>query len=221
MGSAAKPASSDGFLLTKWSSKPARGKIERARNNQRRHRERVKCHVADLESRLAQTQLELQKALSTIDGLRREAEECQPSTSASDNENTTSALAKSKIHWANIAHYSPILSSQPSSTLLPQVSASIGTLLLRGASNVEEQNAYEVLSGDEQGSACLQPPDPEESTTRCRDAYRLIADLNYQGLESSTLHKWLQPGFRSASAKDDSCRVENKLLFALLDYVSS
>lgn len=55
--------------VTKWSSKPADHNAVRQRNNQRRHRERVKLHIAQLGSRLEETERELQKALATIERL--------------------------------------------------------------------------------------------------------------------------------------------------------
>jgi hypothetical protein len=67
----------------------------------------------------------------------------------------------------------------------------------------------------------MQQSDPKESTTRYRDAFRIIAEQNYACLEFSTVCGWLQSGFRQASAEEDGCRVKNNLLFALLDYISS
>jgi hypothetical protein len=59
-------------MMSKWSAKPADYKAARLRNNQRRHRERVKCRIAELEARLAVTQLQLEKALARITDLSNE-----------------------------------------------------------------------------------------------------------------------------------------------------
>jgi hypothetical protein len=59
-------------MMSKWSAKRADHKAARLRNNQRRHRERVKCHIAELEARLAATQLQLDKALARITDLSNE-----------------------------------------------------------------------------------------------------------------------------------------------------
>ncbi|KPM34829.1 hypothetical protein AK830_g11746 [Neonectria ditissima] len=173
----------DGVLLTKWSSKPADHKIVRVRNNQRRHRERVKSRIADLESRLAETQLELQRALSTIERLTAEPGHA--------------ACHRSTIAPGDADRNTPLLGCASSTT------------------------TTETWSVDEESCCDLNPPGPEESTTRCRDAYKIIAEQNYAGLDAFTLREWLQPGFRGASAKDDGCRVENGLLFSLLDHISS
>jgi hypothetical protein len=65
------------------------------------------------------------------------------------------------------------------------------------------------------------PPRTSESTTRCRDAYMMIAEQNFAGLDASTVCNWLRPGFRRPAATQDGCRVNNQFLFALLDHVSS
>jgi hypothetical protein len=66
----------------------------------------------------------------------------------------------------------------------------------------------------------LLPLGPGDSTTRCRDAYIMIAQQNYRGLEVSAIRGWLGPGFRGAIIKGDGCRVGTDLLFALLDFIS-
>lgn len=58
--------------MSKWSAKPADYNAARLRNNQRRHRQKVKDHVAELESRLSETQLQLDHALSRIAELSAE-----------------------------------------------------------------------------------------------------------------------------------------------------
>jgi uncharacterized membrane-anchored protein YhcB (DUF1043 family) len=59
-------------MMSRWSAKPADYNAARLRNNQRRHRKRVKDHVAELESRLSETQLQLDQALSRIAELSAE-----------------------------------------------------------------------------------------------------------------------------------------------------
>lgn len=52
--------------LIKWSSKLAPDKNSQSRVNQRRHRERARARLADLESRLAATQSQLEQAQGQI-----------------------------------------------------------------------------------------------------------------------------------------------------------
>jgi hypothetical protein len=64
------------------------------------------------------------------------------------------------------------------------------------------------------------PLNPPESTTLCSQAYILIAQQNFRGLSSQSIVSWLNEGFRRATARGEGCRVENGLLFGLLDFVS-
>lgn len=50
-------------LTSKWSSRPKRDDAARVRENQRRHRDRVKCRISDLERQLAETRKALDEAL--------------------------------------------------------------------------------------------------------------------------------------------------------------
>lgn len=77
------------------------------------------------------------------------------------------------------------------------------------------------MRGENKYSCAIKPPTTAESTTRCRDAYRIIVEQNYADVDQATISQWLQPGFRAPITSGDGCRVENKLLFALLDFVSS
>jgi hypothetical protein len=85
------------------------------------------------------------------------------------------------------------------------------------------QRAVHFESGpevEEQDCCDLQPVGSNESTTRCQDAYSLIAQQNFKGLDAHAIHGWLEPGFRRAIIKGDGCRVGTGLLFALLDFIS-
>lgn len=59
-----------------------------------------------------------------------------------------------------------------------------------------------------------------ESTTLCSQAYSLIAQQNYRGLNANVIRSWLDQGFRRARSQDEGCRVDNRLLFALLDFIN-
>ncbi|ORY04562.1 hypothetical protein BCR34DRAFT_591179 [Clohesyomyces aquaticus] len=63
-------------------------------------------------------------------------------------------------------------------------------------------------------------PSPSESTTPCSQAYVLIAQQNFRGIDVQTIRMWLVQGFRRAPRKGEGCRVENGALFRLLDYIS-
>ncbi|KAH7120931.1 hypothetical protein B0J11DRAFT_52452 [Dendryphion nanum] len=64
------------------------------------------------------------------------------------------------------------------------------------------------------------PPAPTESTTLCSQAYVLIAQQNFRGIDPATIRTWLFQGFRRAQRKGEGCRVENTALMSLLDFIS-
>lgn len=63
--------------IQKFSCKPARDQAARQRENQRRHRARVKGRIDDLEAELCRTQRELEEALKRIDRLTGEVQRLQ------------------------------------------------------------------------------------------------------------------------------------------------
>lgn len=70
-------------------------------------------------------------------------------------------------------------------------------------------------------SCALRPaPAPQESTTLCSQAYVLIAQQNFRGIDAVTIRMWLYEGFRRAQRKGEGCRVENGILMGLLDFIS-
>lgn len=242
-----------GPFVAKWSSKPADHKIVRIRNNQRRHRERVKDRIAELESKLAKTQLELQEALTTINLLTKHTNlnDYRPLSSVNCVDTAAHDLptAESGSHHNETQQPSLLSLSSSSSQLLPAVvpprqqevysdssdhrqgftrrlvSSHHHSPLLGAVPGIQAwstgNNEPAMVDGESGDEGEMQPPDPKESTIRCRDAFRIIAEQNYAGLELSAVYGWLQPGFYRASTEEDGCRVENKLLFALLDYISS
>ncbi|SPO04113.1 uncharacterized protein DNG_06796 [Cephalotrichum gorgonifer] len=252
-------------MISKWSVKPADHKAVRIRNNQRRHRERVKNHTATLEARLEETQLQLEKALARVAELTEElrlakalipvetispmalnrsgtagvicvarkdesafiAEADCPPTQEADGlfavRNSPScvlnkgdkSLLQPELPTQKTIHtdgelprlFSPVLSSPPAEQDITPQGLAVGY--------------DEVVAGGEQDYDSLPPPNPDESTTRCRDAFTIIMMQNYSGLDLSAIRRRLQPGFRGSSASGDGCRVDNKLLFALLDAISN
>lgn len=63
-------------------------------------------------------------------------------------------------------------------------------------------------------------PLPTESTTLCAQAYVLIAQQNFRGIDAGTIRLWLWQGYRRARREGEGCRVENGALFRVLDYIS-
>ncbi|KAK1762630.1 hypothetical protein QBC33DRAFT_551609 [Phialemonium atrogriseum] len=248
-------------MMSKWSAKPADYQATRLRNNQRRHRERVKHHITGLEARLAETQLQLDKALARISELTEElhlaktlpAETIRqtelihsgtpddirvarrvnpapltqvpcaiqeldasladrnalpPAQKQRDDAALQPHLVTEKMPW-------PEKLAEPASPVLS--APSMNNTILQGFTLGHD----EVADGGEQDCSDLPPPNPDESTTRCREAFTIIATHNYSGLDISAIRRHLQPGFRGSIVSGDGCRVDNRLLFALLDSIGS
>ncbi|KAG5296626.1 Trappc4 protein, sybindin-like family protein [Histoplasma ohiense] len=60
----------------------------------------------------------------------------------------------------------------------------------------------------------------DESTTPCSQAFIIISQQNFKGVDASSIERWLCRGFRQATDPIEGCRVENTLLLQLLDFIS-
>ncbi|KAK0739001.1 Glyoxalase/Bleomycin resistance protein/Dihydroxybiphenyl dioxygenase [Apiosordaria backusii] len=187
--------------ITKFSSKPPGHDAARQRENQRRHRARVKGRICELEAALATTQSRLDDALKQIDELTAEVCRLRAITSSSLETSGTSTPVDTGHHA--VADLSVIEESidaissnatPTSTTATPQSTASI-----------KDSNSDCPL---------LPPPHPGESTITCRDAYAIIRDRNTPDLDSDTMNQWLKPGFRRAVVPGSGCRVETHVLLA-------
>lgn len=67
----------------------------------------------------------------------------------------------------------------------------------------------------------IYPPSDTESTTLCSQAFVLISQQNFREIDAYTIRSWLYEGFRPARNEHEGCGVDNKLLFGLLDFISS
>lgn len=231
MGPITKKKPAESFSVAKWSSKPAEHGLARARINQRRHRERVKCHIETLESSLAQAQRDLGTANAKIEDLTAELEAARSANFVdrtippTGSRMTGSGDAWIALHQVTLA---PPLSGGPdilgidsepkpySVVRLPQSSP-----LLSDSSAHKPEGTYDiVMEQEEKDCYILQPPNNDESTTLCRDACDIVMAQNYAGLDTAALLSWLRPGFRGATEKGGGCRVNNSILLALLDHIS-
>lgn len=105
--------------MSKWSAKPADYNAARLRNNQRRHRKKVRDHIAELESRLSETHLQLDQALSRIAELSEELSRVQrdpvllESSEAPKETLTTGSKATTDVRsWLSIGH-GPRVAQEP------------------------------------------------------------------------------------------------------------
>jgi hypothetical protein len=222
-------------MMSKWSTKQTESKAVRVRNNQRRHRQRVKDRMAYLESRLDETQSQLNNALDLVEELRAELDRsrgqreppCAHRSRAdqalagvardqpwerddndggdADQDADTDATTHAATPPAPVEDGSPICCA-PTPCLTDGESAA--------ANDSEWPSDYD-------DSPALPPPAPGKSTTRCRDAFAIIEQQNYRSMDREAIRRWLEPGFSQALSRGDGCRVDTERLFALLDFIRS
>lgn len=214
-----KTTADSGPSIIKWSSKPADHNAIRVRNNQRRHRARVKGHVQDLEKRLEETSARLEAALQTINHLAQEVEilraRVPPPTVWPQSPPTTATLPA----------VSPVASAQPldatpsQDVLNPELPVEAPPITL----NTITAPPPAEETDDSAGCGCdgLPPQAPGESTLPCSSAFRIIEQQNFSGVEVTTIRAWLGPGFRRALRPGEACRVETNRVYELLDHITS
>ncbi|KFA60399.1 hypothetical protein S40285_10532 [Stachybotrys chlorohalonatus IBT 40285] len=230
-------------MMSKWSAKPADHKAVRLRNNQRRHRKRVKDQIAELESRLEETQLQLNEALARIVELSEELEQARRTRNGADE-----PLAREhSYHSIQVRESSKNLGCQDGrlviqqekgeanqqTSLAPNESIPMGSSAGNLAPILSTPWTSEItvptfmlnydafIDSEDRGCHNLPLPEPGKSTIRCQDAYLTITQQNYKALDSSVIRGWLGPGFRGEISEGDGCRVDTDLLFTLLDFISS
>ncbi|KAF2712696.1 hypothetical protein K504DRAFT_371809 [Pleomassaria siparia CBS 279.74] len=185
---------------TTSTSTPARRKsrvsaehtLTRVRENQRRHRARRRDYIHTLEVQLAETELHLEAARREIDGLRAEREGWRDK----DGETTPTP----PIDPALPPSTTPTLLTNPRTRSIPASTPS---------------------TGPECSTCATRPlPSPNESTTLCSQAYMLISQQNFRGIDPATIRLWLRQGYRRARRSGEGCTVENGVLMGVLDFIS-
>ncbi|RBR19982.1 hypothetical protein FVER53590_25022 [Fusarium verticillioides] len=197
--------------VTKWTLNPH---PTRVRDNQRRHRARVKARTESLEAQLNATQQELQAAQARIHELESFITVNRPLFFSEQGELPV-GLGSSNSGCG-----------EPTFTTLDE----------RFRQQDPDRNAVatflEVAPTDEIASAMfstvqhydkddkLPPVAAGESTTLCRVAYEIIEQHNMTGVEPCEIEHCLQPGFRRPTREGEGCRVETTILYALIDRIS-
>lgn len=221
--------------MSKWSTKQTDSKAVRVRNNQRRHRQRVKERMAYLESRLDETQSQLNSALDLVAELSAELDRLKgkrepPRARRSkadlaeadgdrdqpweryDNDGETANQDADTEATQNATRPPPSMEDHSSICCAPT------PCLTDGESPTVNDSEW---PSDYDDSPALPPPAPGKSTTRCRDAFVIIEQQNYRSMDREAIRRWLEPGFSKALSRGDGCRVDTERLFALLDFIRS
>ncbi|KAH8125991.1 hypothetical protein ACSS6W_007940 [Trichoderma asperelloides] len=237
------PASPPSAMMSKWSSKSKspKQKATQIRDNQRRHRAKVKAHISTLEAELAESQRRLIAAEHRITALTaevkrllEEAREKPSLTSISSVErsfNSPTPYTVLESPCCRLLNSQRQLGNSLPSKQNAMVNLPFDRPLIPNSNNdLLGLNARNDLEVDEPTLALafvaqydrqtLPWPQPGESTTNCAAAYRIIGQQNFKGVDMEAIHQWLQSGYRRATRPGDGCTVVNSHLFSLISYLS-
>ncbi|KAF5649103.1 uncharacterized protein FTJAE_1099 [Fusarium tjaetaba] len=197
--------------VTKWTLNP---NPTRVRDNQRRHRARVKARMESLEAQLNATQQELRAARARIHELEAFITATRPlfvseqgelpvglgaSTRGSDGPTFTTLDERSKQQDLDKNSVAPVFE-------IPVADVLASTMF----------STVQHYDKDDQ----LPPVAAGESTTLCRMAYEIIEQHNMTGVEPYEIENCLRSGFRRATRMGEGCRVETTILYALIDRIN-
>ncbi|KAM7199689.1 Glyoxalase/Bleomycin resistance protein/Dihydroxybiphenyl dioxygenase [Rhypophila sp. PSN 637] len=207
--------------IHKFSTKPPGYEAARQRENQRRHRARVKSRITDLEAKLEETEARLDEALRRIEELTAEMQRLQSHTTqipslqieqSGASVSPTSSYDSSQGRRGSSSNVTLFVSPQDlAPTNPPELSKNITPVT---DTTPHEYNGKEQETGDNPNDDCvtLPPPNPGESTIRCREAYSMLKDRIMPEFDPEIVTEWLKPGFRRAVCPGDGCRVQTHVL---------
>ena len=171
--------------------------LARVRNNQRRHRQRRREHIASLEQRLEQAEREILTLEEANAELRRRLAHNLPMIQPG-------ALEAPRPDPGSSCCSPPSGEGRPGGR-----PAKHDPLSKPATHNYTSPTAPELLSIP-----------TAASTTLCSQAYALLAlrTDGWRKVTDESIHRWLAPGFRWAGAgTEGGCRVDNALLGRLLE----
>lgn len=203
-------------LMTRWSVKKAPDhEAVRQRENQRRHRERVKDYISELESKVECQQTQLLRANERIEELLREVE----------------ALKKQSA-YRDPSPCSLPQSTRPTTFPPTDQGPAGGTTQTRRTRDTTLHPADDIVPQCYRPGSCdpgatdvsdgedLPAPGAGESTTGCRAAFRILEQQSMDPLDIGAVEQFLRPGYRRALRRGDGCRVDSHLFFGLLDKIT-
>ncbi|KAF5685918.1 hypothetical protein FDENT_5991 [Fusarium denticulatum] len=195
--------------VTKWTLNP---NPTRVRDNQRRHRARVKARTESLEAQLNATQQELRAAQARIHELESFITANRPLFVSEQGELPVGLRASNSG------------CDEPPFTTLDERSRqqdrnAVATFLEIAPTDALASAMFSTVQHYDKDDK-LPPVAAGESTTLCRVAYEIIEEHNITGVESFEIENCLRPGFRRATRMGEGCRVETTILYALIDRIN-
>jgi hypothetical protein len=230
----------------KFSSKPPGHDAARQRENQRRHRARVKSRISELEAALSDTQNKLDDALRQINTLAAEVQRLHAlGSEASTPQRHGFVSHDSDLAHINTDHTSQQETPEPNSSSRPETEDATDAAT---PTETARPTSPDIIVPDGQGALStgtpiravfqevtipisdlenanhdcplLPAPSAGESTIPCRDAYSIIKERSSPEFDLSAANEWLKPGFRRAIVPGTGCRVQTHILFAFVDHIT-
>lgn len=202
---------SPGGVVTSWSlhdTPPSEDAI-RVRNNQRRHRERVKSRIADLEANVAALEADLGSANDLIEQLKRENKELRMAKPPQQASQPLPTL------------HQPTVSPQALRPLTETSNAPSATARRAGDDFCCRPRPGDESHAETSDREDYPAPLDGESTTDCQTAYTLLRQQSAGQLDPETAEQFLRPGYRRAMRQGEGCRVQTHLVYGLLDKITS
>lgn len=234
----------------KFSSKPPGHDAARQRENQRRHRARVKSRINELESALSDTQSKLEDALRQIESLTAEVQRLHALGSETPTPQRQAVISQEPDHFEP-DQVTQQKQSRPSSSSGPDIRERVCGIsppyiipprqptnpASPDATDSDTQSPHSTstpipanvqndripladFENPENDCPLLPAPGTGESTIPCRDAYSIIKERSSPEFDLSAANEWLKPGFRSAIVPGAGCRVQTHILFAFVDHIT-
>lgn len=204
--------------------------LARARNNQRRHRAKVREHIATLEARVRNLELLLEQAEEQNEELKKEIQQCR---TREENQHSFrfADTTSENCTYHRLSRSSLPESNQDLENLVPQSRSFLRSLPQAAGAFPATGKLGEIISGDGPAAdhimnckeGCLEYPkaSTDESTTLCSIAYATVAQQNVRDVDEEVIHQWLSRGFRAAQRNGEGCRVANCVLLELLSAMDS
>ncbi|KAK8928127.1 hypothetical protein H634G_10552 [Metarhizium anisopliae BRIP 53293] len=216
----------------------------RLRSSQRKHKDKVKHRIIDLESRLLATERGLERALSAIsalsDGLRAVAEQnkrLQPqqrcsSESLTSNPSSSRAAQLSEAASRRQEEHVRKLTLPWENDANPE-DFSWSSAFLEGVNIGERRDTGPAASSSSAvgGDGCADESTPGTCEDGSLDTHATAASEegpaeelpheSYDGVDIAAMRDWIDPRFEKAYGAPDGGRIQPPSLFALMDFISS
>ncbi|KAK4244079.1 hypothetical protein C7999DRAFT_44203 [Corynascus novoguineensis] len=206
----------------KFSCKPPGHEAARLRENQRRHRARVKGRIAELEAALSNTQTRLNEALQRIDALTAEVHRLHTLNLDLPNSQQRKIVSSSTVVSGSCcSRRQGEVIATPQSNRAVKWNPAVQDIEPPTTKNVHDDGELAGNVENPNDDCPLLPaPGTGESTIPCREAYSIIKERSTPEFDLLAANEWLKPGFRRAIAPGMGCRVQTHILFAFVDHIT-